>query len=309
MPLTNYPNGVASFGLPLIGSGPVLTTGQVFFVNSTTVGASDGNIGDNPDRPLATIQRAVNLCVANRNDHIVVGPGHVETVIAAGGLNLNKAGITLLGIGNKRARPIINFTTAVGASMTVTAANIFMSGFQFRGGIDALTGPIGVQAADFTLYNWTWTDITGEATTVVLTTAAADRMELAFFEYDGAVGAGTGGAIAIVGGDGIQIHDFIADGNFSVGFIDIRTTATTDLKVWNVSSFRTRNAADIFLVDTITASTGTIGPNLNLRLNDNAANITEACTGATFVYFQPINIVNLAGESSMQTNITASTDA
>ena len=309
MPLTNYPNGVSSFGLPMIGAGPILTTGNVFFVNNTVVGASDGNLGDSPDRPLATIQRAVNLASASRNDHIIVGPGHVETVTAAGGLNLNKAGITLLGIGNKRARPIINFTTAVGASMVVSAANIFMNGFQFRGGIDALTGPIAVQAADFTLTNWTWTDITGEATTVVLTTAAAHRMELAFFEYDGAVAAGTGAGIALVGGDGIQIHDFIMDGNFSVGGIDVRTTATTDLKVWNCYSFRTRNAADIFLIDTITGSTGMIGPNINLRIADNAANITEALTGATFVYLQPINIVNAAGESSMQTNITASADA
>jgi hypothetical protein len=63
------------------------------------------------------------------------------------------------------------------------------------------------------------------------------------------------------------------------------------------------------LIDTITASTGMIGPNINLRLQDNAANITEAITGATFVYFQPINVVNLAGESSLVINITASTDA
>jgi len=134
-------------------------------------------------------------------------------------------------------------------------------------------------------------------------------MELSNFEFDGAVAAGANAGIAIVGGDGIKIHDFIADGNFAVGFIDIRTTATTDLKVWNVVSFRTRNAADIFIVDTITGSTGTIGPNLNLRLADNAANITEAITGATFVAFPPIYVVNLAGEMGMALNWTASTDA
>jgi hypothetical protein len=44
-------------------------------------------------------------------------------------------------------------------------------------------------------------------------------------------------------------------------------------------------------------------------LQDNAANITEALVGAAMQFMQPINLVNLAGESSMQTNIAASTDA
>ena len=65
---------------------------------------------------------------------------------------------------------------------------------------------------------------------------------------------------------------------------------------------------DVIVVDTITSSTGQIGPNISAQLKDHAANITEAFTGATFVYMQPINIVNLAGESSIFSNITASAD-
>lgn len=306
MPLTNYPNGfgagVSVRGLPLLNA----YSGQVFWVDSN--GGSNGNKGTF-DRPFATIDYAVGRCNASKGDIIMVKAGHVETVTAAGGLALDVAGITVQGLGNHRNRPTISFGTATTASMTVSAANISVDNVRFTGDIDALVGPINVDAAGFSLTNWTYTDVTGQATDVVLTTANADRMELAFFEFDGASAAGANAGIAIVGGDGIKIHDFIADGNFAVGFIDIRTTATTDLKVWNCPSFRTRNSADIFIVDTVTGSTGTIGPNLNLRLADNAANITEACTGATFVYFQPINIVNLAGESSMQTNITASTDA
>ena len=166
-----------------------------------------------------------------------------------------------------------------------------------------------VSAADFELYDFEYTDDTGQCTVFLLTTAGADRMHLHDFEYNGDTAAGTGAAIAIVGGDGIKIHDFIMDGNFSVGGIDIRTTATTDLKVYNCWSFRTRNAADIFIIDTITASTGQIGPNIYLRLQDNAANITEAITGATFVQHLPISIVNNAGEVGMTTNATVSTDA
>lgn len=303
MALTNFPDGLTSFGMPVLGDG-VPAGRNYFFVDSTS--GSAGNDGSY-DAPLSTIDAAIGRCSANKGDIIVVKPGHVETVIAAAGLALDVAGVTIVGLGTGSARPTVNYTTAVGASMRVTAANCSVKNVLFTGGIDALTNPIHVQAADFLLEDCEWRDVTGQATDAVLTTAAADRMTITNFRYDGATAAGTNAGIAIVGGDRIVVNGLYMDGNFAVGGIDIRTTATTDIEVRNVV-FRTRNAADIFLVDTITASTGMIGPNINLRLQDNAANITEALTGATFVYFQPINIVNLAGESSMQTNITASTD-
>lgn len=309
MPITNYPNGLSSFGIPLIGSGPVFTTGTVFFVGSTATGASDGNDGLAPNKALATIDAAVGKCTASVGDTIVVMPGHVETIATAGALALDVAGISIVGLGNKRNRPIIDFTATAG-TMTISAANISVQNVNFRGSIDAVVAPITISAADCEMFNFLWVDASAtQPTNTITTTAGANRLHLHDFEYEGDTAAGTVAGIAIVGGDGIKIHDFIADGNFSTGFIDVRTTATTDLKVWNCWSFRTRNAADIFAVDTITASTGQFGPNLYLRLQDNAANITEAITGATFVRHLPISIVNLAGEVGMQDNTTASTDA
>ena len=306
MGVTQYPRGVSSFGFPIIGSGPYVTTGKVFFVDSVT--GLNGNSGLEPALPFATIDYAVGKCTASKGDIIFVMPGHTETITAAGGLALDVAGVTIIGLGTVGSRPKLNFITSTGASMKVTAASCEMSNVNFTGGLDALTNPIHVQAADFRLQNWRWTDVTGQATDVVLTTAAADRMELSNFIFNGATAAGTNAGIALVGGDGISIHDFTMDGNFAVGGIDVRTTATTDIEVYNVR-FRTRNAADIFIIDTITASTGNIGPDIYMRLQDNAANITEAITGATFVLHQKISVVNLAGEVGMEINTTASTDA
>jgi hypothetical protein len=59
----------------------------------------------------------------------------------------------------------------------------------------------------------------------------------------------------------------------------------------------------------VATTTGNVGPNISARLADNAANVTEAFVGADMQFFQPIRIVNLDGESSIETNITASTDA
>lgn len=304
MAITNFPDGLSSFGMPVVGQGVPIARAYKFVCSTYGSNGNEGTL----ESPYATIDYAIGKCTASRGDTIVVLPGHTETVTAAAGIALDVAGVNIIGIGEGSIRPTVNFTTAVGASFAVTAANCLVKNILFLGGFDALTNPISVAAADFTLDGCEWRDVTGQATDVILTTAAADRMKIINHRHDGATAAGGASAVAIVGGDRIRIENCSFDGNFSIGVIDVRTTATTDLEVTNVRA-RTRNAADIFLVDTITASTGMIGPNIHLQLNDNAANITEACTGATFVYFQPINIVNLAGESSIQTNITASTDA
>lgn len=311
MPYTNFiGDGVSVNGAPLIpGGGAVPFATTYFFVNS--VSGSNGNPGT-ADSPVGTIDYAVGLCTASKGNTIVVLPGHVETVTAAAGLAVDVAGINIVGIGQGSLRPTINFTTAVGASMRVSAANCTMSNFLFTGGLDALTNPIDVRAADFTLANCTYRDVTGQATDTILTTAAATRFNILNYRHEGAAAAGAASAIAIVGGDGIVIDGLYMDGNFSVGGIDIRTTATTNLVVKNVMA-RTQNAADVIMVDTITASTGWVGPNIVMRLADNAANFAASIGGATFVYAQPIGIVNLAGEI---TNIdpangfrTASTNA
>jgi hypothetical protein len=58
MPYTNFPKGITSFGVPVIGSGQIpTTTGSYFFVDSNT-GAS-GNDGSSPQNAISTIDAAV----------------------------------------------------------------------------------------------------------------------------------------------------------------------------------------------------------------------------------------------------------
>jgi hypothetical protein len=304
MAVSNYPNGFANGvtvrGMPLLNSYP----GNVFWVHSAS--GSDGNKGTF-DKPFSTIDYAIGRCTASRGDVIMVKAGHTETISAAAGIALDVIGVAVIGMGTGTLRPTINFT-ATASTLTMSAASCTLYNVLLTGGIDAVVSPVVVSASDCALINVEYRDVTGQCTDGILTTAAADRLLIDGYRHDGATAAGTNAAIAIVGGDRIMIKNFSIDGNFAVGGIDVRTTATTDLEVSD-GKFRTRNAADIFLVDTITASTGTIGPNLFLRLQDNAANITEAITGATFVSHLPISVVNLAGEVGMAFNGTASTDA
>lgn len=255
-----------------------------------------------------SIQTAVDAAAAD--DTILIAPTHVETITAAAGLALNKAGLTLIGFGNGNRCPQINFTTAVGADMNVDAAGITIVNCRFTGGIDALTGPIDINAADCTLIDCITEDVTGQATDFIVTDANADRLSLIRWTHRGAAAAGADTAISIVGGDNLVIEDPWIDGNFAVAAIENVTTAAVDLNIYGGAHrpgyLRTRNAADV-LITVVSTTSGNIGPYLYGRLQDNAANITEALVGAAMQFQQPIGLVNADGERMMLTNITAST--
>src|SRR3990167_5732659 len=144
MTLTAFPNGISSFGVPIMGSGATLpaTTGTYYFVHSGTGAA--GNDGKSSTTPLATIDQAVNKCTADKNDVVVVMPGHAESIAAAAGIDADIAGISIVGLGNGENRPVVTFTTAAGADLDVDAANITISGIVFKNDIDSQTAMIDV---------------------------------------------------------------------------------------------------------------------------------------------------------------------
>lgn len=320
--MSNYPGG---FGAGVVIRGVPLSqthTGRVFWVYNGSAlltgqrSGSDGNDGSF-NAPFSTLDYAIGQCTANRGDIIMIKPGHSETLTATS-VAVDVAGIAIVGLGMGSLRPTFN-ATATGSVFPISAANVLVHNLLFTGGIDAVASMITVSAADVMLSNIEIRDVTGEMTVGVLTTAAANRLKVVDFKYDGADGAGGGAAIALVGGDMIEISDFKIIGNFSVAGIDVRTTATTQLSVKNGEIWNQQGTVDTCIVDTVTGSTGTMGPNLFLKLTENAANITEAITGATFHYNgggtvaglvgNGILVVNLAGEAGMVINKTASTDA
>lgn len=322
MGMSNYPKGFAEGiqirGVPLIQTHP----GKVLWVSNNTtldVGERAGSDSNNGTfyAPYATLDFAIGQCRANKGDIIFIKPGHAET-LSATSVVADVAGIAIIGLGQGSMRPTFN-ATATASKFAISGANMLVHNLLFTGGIDAVVSMITVAAADVVLSNIEIRDVTGQLVAGVLTTAAADRLKIVDFTYDGADAAGGAAAIALVGGDMIEIRDFKIIGNFSVGGIDIRTTATTQLSVRDGEIWNQEGTVDCCIVDTITASTGTMGPNLFLKLTEDAANITEAITGATFHYNgggavaglvgNSILVVNAAGEAGMVINKAASTDA
>lgn len=295
-----------------IGPMPLMTTGQVFYVsNSATVapggvGGSNGNDGLSPKTPFSTIDYAVGRCTANRGDVIVVGPNHVETVTAAAGLDLDVAGITVLGVGNGNLRPTVNFTTATTADMDVDAADIAVINLLFTGGVDDLAGPIDVNSDDFKMFRCEFRDVTGQAADAVIV-SAADRVLIDEYKHLGAAAAGGQSAIQLTDSDNCVVRNFYIDGNFVAGAIENVTTACANLTIHS-GYIRTRNATDLAIV-LVGTTTGNIGPDLFIRLQDDAANITECITIANDCQiFDPIMVCNADAERGLQYNGTASAD-
>ena len=310
--INNYPGGfsagVTIRGVPVVNTHP----GKVFWVSNATtlsdrqIAGSNGNDGTF-DRPFSTLDYAIGKCVANRGDIIFIKPGHSET-LSATSVAVDVAGIAIVGLGQGGNRPTFN-ATATGSIFPISAANVTVQNLLFTGGVDAVVSMITVSAADVVLSQLEIRDVTGEIVVGILTTAAANRLVVDGFVYDGAVGDGATAAIAIVGGDRIEIKNFNIDGDFSVSAIDVRTTATTRLAVNNGKFYNRDAAVDTVIKDTISASTGIMGPNLIISLEEHAANVTESITGATFRVVDDVYVVNLDNEKAMLINWTATTDA
>lgn len=194
--------------------------GQIRYVDS--VNGSASNLGLTPTSACDKIDTAIGLCTASQGDIIVALPGHNEAVIAAGGLDLDVAGVTVYFLGEGANRAKITFSTDVGADMDVDAANITLVNPLFVSGIDALTGPIDVNAADFTIIDGEYRDAAAMAATdCVVADANADRMRILGWKFvDSTTGTQKQSNIQVAGADDVVIKDAWIVGDFGTGAIE-----------------------------------------------------------------------------------------
>lgn len=82
-------------GIDAGSHGQGLRVPNIFFVDSSSGVGSDGNDGRDPRAPLATLQAAIDKCVANRGDIIVKMRGGEEVTSTVA---FNKAGISVVAV-------------------------------------------------------------------------------------------------------------------------------------------------------------------------------------------------------------------
>lgn len=127
MPLTNYPNGISSFGIPIYGASPggqPLVNGALFV---DTVNGVDAGAGTSPTYPYATLTYAISQATANQ--YIYVMPDSAIAVSSATALTVATAGLQIIALGNGNARPTITLNTANTATIAVSAANVSFQNF------------------------------------------------------------------------------------------------------------------------------------------------------------------------------------
>jgi len=161
-----YREGLTNLGPATVSHIRANVFGRVFFVgdSDTTLGISAADIGVgtlgsdsyglDPYFPFATLEYCItNACVAGRGDVIYVVPGTTIDLTAAAGLDLDIAGITIIGLGNNDNRPSITCSgTDDNTDMDIDAAGITIENFLFdMTGNDSVAAFIDVNAADFTL--------------------------------------------------------------------------------------------------------------------------------------------------------------
>lgn len=144
-----FPNGFVNpvfiRGMSVLNTYP----NNAYWVHSGT-GVSS-NSGKTSSKPLATITQALAKCTASKGDIILVMPGHAESIVAAGGLTLNKAGTSIIGLGSGEDRPIITFATDTAASILVSSANITVRNLVFKCNIASQNHMFDLKTKDFTL--------------------------------------------------------------------------------------------------------------------------------------------------------------
>ena len=262
--VTNFSNGVSSYGIPLpTGSG--FTGGKVFFVGDSVAGNSDGNPGT-MTRPFATIDYAIGRCTASKGDTIYVLPGHTGTVSAAGGIDADVAGIRIIGLGNKDNRPVITLGTADTADIDIDAANIYFENLKFVVAKDGLDTVIDVNADDFTIRNCEFEEGTSiQADEYIDVSANATEIIGNTFR---SVAAGMAHAIQINGTfSDIVIKDNWIYGDFSNAGI-YSASAFVDALI--VGNYVQNLQADDHAVELTAAATGIISDN-RFGINSEAA--------------------------------------
>ena len=173
MELTEFPGGITSFGMPIVG-GNYITSGDVYFVHNDI--GSNGKTGKDTNHPFGTITYSITQATTNKYDHIFVMPGHAVTRTAA--LSLNVAGVTLIGIGASTLKPTITGNGAVDA-VSLDAANVIFNNFHIAAPLtDAQTSMINIDAAGCQVRNISGIGSTGTENIVDCITVTANANDL-----------------------------------------------------------------------------------------------------------------------------------
>ena len=268
-----------------------LSTGSRFFVHSGT-GTDGAGYGQNPEAPVATIDYAVGLCTANKNDIIYVMPGHNEGIIAAAAIDFDIAGISVIGLGSGSLKPTIDYDHA-DATVAVGADNVTIKNIRFRTSANAVGVGLDIEdGADYAHidgceFGWAET-ATDEFAISIRTNDASNYALIENCIFDAGAQAAVTAISFVKDTEGTIVRNNIFRGNYSTACINGETTASTNLLIEKNLFYQ---GATEPAIELLTASTGTIRDN-DIKTNlatMAAAIVADACFLFRNYYNEDVN--------------------
>lgn len=202
----------------------MLTTGNVYFVDSGASLAVDSpEYGASPDRPFATLDFAVGRCTANNGDLIYVMPGHSETLIADSGVDVDVAGVKIVGMGSGADRPTFDFTTTTAADFKLAAANVSIENLLFTSGIDDQAMMIETSGDDVEIGFCEFRNNSSTQALILVNIGVASNDSDRFYMHDcrliSDTASATGGISITALQAGIRLEDNYVRGDYSTAAI------------------------------------------------------------------------------------------
>jgi len=284
------------------------TGGDVYYVQSSL--GSNTNSGKSPLHPFATMAYAESQMTADQGDVCYVLPGHAETISTDGGLTINIADTSWIGCGTGDQRPLITIGTLAAAAMVISGAGTRFWNFRISIAIDAATDPIQISAAGCDFGYCEIIEATAcESLDLISLNASATRCKLHDLWIQGRNTADGDAlnAIHLDGCDQVEIYNIFAfGGDWKEGVIKNEGDEALDLHIHDCY-LKTAAPEDLCIILDAAATGWT--HDIYCVLNDDAANIDECIVGAAMNFFDPILVVNAAGEKGIEWAGTDSTDA
>lgn len=301
----SFGKGVPTYnGIPMIGGTTLpFTTGKYIWVSSII--GSNNNTGKSPAKPVATINKALDLATASNGDVIVCMPGHAESVVGAGGIAIDVIGVQVIGCGSGALRPTITLGTAAAASITVTAANVTIENFIFIANLDNVATCFTISAKDCTIKNCEFRDTSTvlHFLTAITTSAVAnacDGLTVINCKRNGLAAANTAFISVLAGNDRVSfINNCVVDAAVTndVGhFVTLSTFNLTNAEMaYNklICPALSSVAVGQFMTGSGTAQTGVVHNNYVASIDTSAAIFCTATL--TFGLFQNYQTGVLAG--------------
>ena len=254
--------------------------GDIWFVDSAT-GTDAAGYGRNPDAPLATLDYAVGLATASKGDVIYLMPDHAENITSATGCVLDKASVKVVGLGWGNARPTLTLTTHIGATISITATDVWLENVVVIGNFLNITAAITVAAtADgLTLKNVETRDTSAILGALIQVSIAAACTDVTIDGYrhigfpGGLTAPATNVILAVGAADYFRLTNSVIHAHTSAGVVALVAAASKDIYINGVDIRNTETGAGLG-IPCHNSTTGFVDNVVTVNLKNGVAGVT-----------------------------------